>query len=402
MKTKKVKKSGYNSELRNPAKHIIKFDKWESMSGKEFHSFRSMVTDFYYQSSNEKDLIELVWLWMKENKYSKEDIAAAKRVTSVTRIMPNHGVLCKLLKSGCPDYNEKHNQYWESLKGTRGSMKPISWHIKDAVDKAIIDGRDIQVVVSINDEVKTTPTVSIKERMENQLESILCSFESFVDDWLDGKSINDFDPYKEMLSYEPAIKALHAKIIRDTFATQYEEAKELLTKENDDLNEAYSHLSLKKKKEFLSIYEKIDSACDMIIRSNKSVRTPKTAKAVSKEKIVSKIKFKDKDVDFNLVSINPINIVGATELWVYNTKYRKLGRYIADEMLQTLSVKGSTITGFNTSTSVQKTLRKPEEQLKQFTSSSKPALRKFLTDIKSKDQLLTGRINGETILLKVI
>jgi hypothetical protein len=397
---KKVKKSSYNSEIRNPAKHLMKFDKWESMSGKDFHHRRSMITDFYYQNSNDKDLLELVWVWMKEAKYSKEDIAAAKRATGEGRIFPNIGVLCKLLKSGCPDYNPVHNEYWESLKGTRGSIKPLSYHIKFAVDKAVEVGHTIKEVIEVDFEVK--PTVSVKDRMENQLEDILSSFESYVDDWMDGKSINDFDPYKEMLSYEPKIKPAHAKIIRNAFANQYAEAKELLSKEDEDLNEGYSHLSQKQKKEFVAIYEKIDSACDMIIRSTKATRTPRTAKAVSKEKIVSRLKFKDKDVEYNLVSINPIEIIGATEVWVYNTKYRKLGRYVADDMIKTLSVKGSTITGFNTSTSVQKTLRKPAEQLKQFATSNKVALRKFLDDIKSKDQLLTGRINSDTILLKVI
>lgn len=397
---KKVKKSTYNSEIRNPAKHLMKFDKWESMSGKDFHRFRSLTSDFYYQNSNDKDLLDLVWLWMKDAGYVKEDIASAKRATGGGRVFPNIGVLCKLLKSGCPDFSSDHNEYWLSLKGTRGAIKPLSTHIKIAVDKAIAIGQTIAEVV--DEDVVEKPTISVQDRMENQLESILSSFESYVDDWLDGKSINEFDPYKEMISYDPKIKPGHAKIIRNAFAAQYAEAKELLSKADDDLNEGYSHLSQKQKKEFVAIYEKIDSACDMIIRSNKTARVPRTAKAVSKEKIVSRLKFKDKDVEYNLVSVNPIDIVGATELWVYNTKYRKLGRYIADEMLQTLSVKGSTITGFNTSTSVQKTLRKPDEQLKQFATTNKVGLRKFLDDIKSKDQLLTGRINGETILLKVV
>ena len=46
-------------------------------------------------------------------------------------------------------------------------------------------------------------------------------------------------------------------------------------------------------------------------------------------------------------------------------------------------------------------MRKPEEQLKEFKNAGKVALRKFMEDIKTTDTKLNGRINAETILLKV-
>jgi hypothetical protein len=101
-----------------------------------------------------------------------------------------------------------------------------------------------------------------------------------------------------------------------------------------------------------------------------------------------------------LVSVNPTDIIGCGELWIFNTKTRKLGKYIAAEF-QTLGVKGTTITGFNENTSVQKTLRKPEEKLKEFKAAGKVQLRKFLDDINATDTKMNGRINEETILLKV-
>jgi hypothetical protein len=106
------------------------------------------------------------------------------------------------------------------------------------------------------------------------------------------------------------------------------------------------------------------------------------------------------DDKLKLVSINPTDLVGSKELWVFNTKTRKLGKYVAAEF-NDLGVKGTSITGFDEHKSVQKTLRKPEEQLKEFKSAGKVALRKFLEDIKAVDIKLNGRINEETILLKV-
>ena len=101
-----------------------------------------------------------------------------------------------------------------------------------------------------------------------------------------------------------------------------------------------------------------------------------------------------------LVSINPTDIIGAGELWIYNTKTRKLGKYIASEF-NTLNVKGTTIVNFDESKSVQKTIRKPEEKLKEFKAAGKIALRKFLDEINATDTKMNGRLNEDTILLKV-
>ena len=112
---------------------------------------------------------------------------------------------------------------------------------------------------------------------------------------------------------------------------------------------------------------------------------------------------------YSLASIDPTLIVGANELWVFNVKTRKLGKYIASNVDPKglardgtgLSVKGTTIIGFDETTSIQKTLRKPEDQLKEFKTSGKVALRTFLDDIKTTDTMLNGRCNPDTILLKV-
>ena len=66
-----------------------------------------------------------------------------------------------------------------------------------------------------------------------------------------------------------------------------------------------------------------------------------------------------------------------------------------------LGVKGTTITGFSENGSICKTLRKPEEKLKEFKAAGKVALRKFLDEINATDTKMNGRINEETVLPKV-
>ena len=121
------------------------------------------------------------------------------------------------------------------------------------------------------------------------------------------------------------------------------------------------------------------------------------------------MKYAKTDDKYQLASINPEDIIKANELWVFNTKTRKIGKYVADIIDPLgagregsgLSVKGTTITGFKETESIQKTLRKPEEQLKEFKTSGKVKLRTFLDDIKAVDIKLNGRINNDIILLKV-
>jgi hypothetical protein len=56
---------------------------------------------------------------------------------------------------------------------------------------------------------------------------------------------------------------------------------------------------------------------------------------------------------------------------------------------------------FDETKSVQKTLRKPEQQLIEFMKSGKVQLRAFLTNIKATETKLNGRINADVLLLKV-
>ena len=65
-----------------------------------------------------------------------------------------------------------------------------------------------------------------------------------------------------------------------------------------------------------------------------------------------------------------------------------------------VTVKGTTILGWDPKTSIGKTLRKPEPQLKEFMSGGKVAMRNFHKSIRGKEAILNGRINKDMILLK--
>jgi hypothetical protein len=151
---------------------------------------------------------------------------------------------------------------------------------------------------------------------------------------------------------------------------------------------------------FVKFFETMFSDLDAYANVKKAARATRKPKPKSADKLVSKLKFKPSDDRYKIVSIEPTTIVGATELWVFNTKNRKLGKYVAEEHTQ-FTVKGTTLLFFNEKLSTQKTLRKPEAQLKEFGKAGKIALRTYMSDIKATETKMNGRLNEHTVLLKV-
>jgi hypothetical protein len=195
-------------------------------------------------------------------------------------------------------------------------------------------------------------------------------------------------------------KAAHTRIIKGFYQRNLDELVEAATTKDEQLKEGYSHLTKAQLKKITAFYQEVISACDMLGQEAKVNRKPRAKKPTDKAKVVSKLKYKKTDEPLKLVSINPEDIIGSQELWIYNSKTRKLGKYVAEEFKE-LGVKGTTITGFSESKSIQKTLRKPDEKLKEFKAAGKVALRKFLDEINATDARMNGRLNEETVLLKV-
>ena len=117
--------------------------------------------------------------------------------------------------------------------------------------------------------------------------------------------------------------------------------------------------------------------------------------------LVAKMKYRPDWADLNINSIDPKGIIGASQLWVINAKTRNLSVYHAVDS-NGLSVRGSTITGFEEATSITKKVRKPREVLPQVLTLAKVPLRQVMKDLKTAETKANGRINADTILLRVL
>ena len=121
-------------------------------------------------------------------------------------------------------------------------------------------------------------------------------------------------------------KAAHTRIIKEFYSKDLAELEELASGAGDEqLKEGYSHRSRKQIKNLIAFYQEVMAACTMLGQEAKVNRKPRAKKAVPAEKIVAKLKYMKTNEPLKLVSINPADIIGVSELWIYNTKNRKLG-----------------------------------------------------------------------------
>ena len=367
-----------------------KWDGHETWDTNQFLRQFHIAMSWYRLESSGKELKPKVINWMSANGYTKDQIAEFKK-TKDNRCGTTVGAIAACLLKGMPPVRVDFNDGRSSAVWLGQSIAKIVSEGKDDTD----DSEEVEVkptgpVVSIQDRVREA-SYKMTEEIETAIEAFQTDPEAF-----DPKAFKVLNLLK---AYQA--KAAHARIIKDFYAKDLNELIEASSTKDEQLKEAYSHLSKVQLRKITAFYQEIVSACEMLAQEAKVNRKPKAKKAVPAEKIVGKLKYKKADEPLKLVSINPADILGAKELWTYNTKSRKLGKYLAADF-QELSVKGTTITGFNEATSVQKTLRKPADQIKEFKAAGKVALRKFLEDINAVDTRMNGRINEDIILLKIV
>lgn len=368
-----------------------KWDGHENMTADQFSKHFRTSMDYYRLESSGKDLKPKVINWMSANGYTK-DIIKAFKDTKDNRCSVTVGAIAANLINGMPvvraDFNEGRNT--------------ADW-LKQSIAKILDEGKNDEQEAE-EGVVEVKPTVaqpSIQERLREAAIRMTEEIEDAIEQFQQDPEAFDPKAFKMLnLLRGKQAKAAHARVIKDFYKRNYDELVEAATTKDEQLKEGYSHLSKANLKKITQFYSEVISACDMLAQEAKVNRAPRAKKPTDKSKLVAKMKYLKQDDKLKLVSANPIDIVGSQEVWVFNTKTRKLGKYIAKEYSE-LSVKGTTIVNFDENKSVQKTLRKPEEQLKEFKSAGKVALRKFLEDIKAVDIKLNGRINEDTVLLKI-
>lgn len=245
-------------------------------------------------------------------------------------------------------------------------------------------------------EVAKAPTnvISIQERMEEKAREHAGEFEGAIDEWIVTRGKSNFSAKNYLLKHEVASPI--AKRIGELFVGTAQELREALDGEDEQLTEGYSYLTRRELKKFAEFVEEIIADCQQQVQTAKANRAPRKRKAQPPSKIVAKMKYMKDFAEFDLKSIKPETIVGSSEVWVYNTKYRKVTVYKA--INDVLTVKGTTIIGFDVKESKTLMLRKPDAFFKGLTLGKRP-LNNAMKTLTTKATVPNGRVNEECILL---
>jgi hypothetical protein len=359
--------------------------KWDTeraraMTFEEFDHFMRKSLNYYNYFYSQKDLKKHVVAWMKEVKdFTPDEIRAFERAGDRTVSMTTCG-LVMAHRQGMP-LQERHIEFIDA-----NILESINSKSAEEVVEVVVEEKPQAYVPTIQDRLNEKTAETIGE-LEGHYDAFVrdprYSFKPY--DYLVANNV----PQSQLTKYEAVYQA------------RFDELKLAFEKSDEQLAEGYSHY---KAADFKRIFAFIDQILNDIIqyrglkKATKKIRAPKS---ISKEKVVSKLKYAREDKVLRLISIPPADIIGATELWVYNIKTRKLGKYVADSLKGPLNVKGTGIIGFDEHKSVTKTLRKPADTLKEFSKATKVQLRKFLDDIRATETKLNGRINSDVILLRV-
>ena len=361
------------------AKHTGLEPEWKEQPDDE-NRFSSLTRAFswYNYHYSKKDAKEMIANYLDHNDRKKDAKLIRGIPDSQIRITPAWVCRMNLMGLQLKEHEQTilHEQITEMLKAKQ----------------------EIKVVAT--EEETSQAKLTIQDHLREKASECAGELEGMFDDFITGgaKMTADFKPIALIRGMN--ISPQMIPHITSVWDLRLKEFNEVLEGNDEQLVEGYSHLSKAQLKQCVKFCETVLADCQSYIAIKKVERKPRAKKAVSPEKTASKFKFLREFTELNLKSEAAAKLVGASEAWLYDTAKRKLIHVMADAHVGTFTIKGSAVIAFDALTTVQKTLRKPAEQLKSVMSVGKPAARKAFENIKATETKWNGRGNENLVILK--
>lgn len=248
-----------------------------------------------------------------------------------------------------------------------------------------------------------TETVSVRDRIVAKANAVLTELEPVLDAVLEGVLSKSKDnPLKAWLQSQQLNRPT-IMIVKERLSRTHGEMSIALDGSDPDYVEGYSYLNRRQLKTLVGIFEDGISSLDNALGVLRASRKPRKRKAKSADALVKGLKYSARNSEHGVDSVRPEVIIGSQGLLVFNTKTNKATVFIAAVPKDGLSVKGSTVTGWDTEKSFEKAVRKPQEFLKNGGGCRKTfaSAVRYLNGIKTKAKGANGRVNAHCLLLQV-
>jgi hypothetical protein len=324
--------------------------------------------NWYQNNKDNKDAIRYIAEYLKKNKI-KGRLDTNKTFSTVA-------FLCRIVSNGAV----------------------VSDEIRKSIDTRLREVITTTEPTKIVEDAPTKLVVSIQDRVAEKVSEIIGELEGSIDDLVLSGFKTEPSPYGIM---HDKAKAMHAVKIIEWAKKRRQEFDEVVDTEDKELREGYSNFTKTQLKKIVSYCDTIITDAGKISGESKANRKPRKRKTKTPDQLVAKVKFCVESTEYKIKSELPKNIIGAIQIWVFNEKTRKLGVYNALDS-EGFGVKGTSLTNFSEMKSVQKTLRKPEAILPDVVKGGKVFLRNAMDSVNAKATALTGRLNDDTLLVKII
>ena len=312
---------------------------------------------------------------------SKSEMTSILRHPEYKFTMPTHYIAAAFWKMRDLPCDEREMMYIAGLDRYVGDLR-ASTEVESKSDEVVVKKRVL------------TPAEMLKRKINR---TIMVDLDALEDAWIEGET-KSLDLYNAFRVHD--LKGSACATVRpviEGWLSDYSDAK---NKSCDQAVEGYAHLTTQELTRRIKECEQMLADLDSIAQSSKAQRTVKTKKPKSVTSQTRNLKYLKESNEFKLTSINPISVVGAMRLLTFNIKTRTLTEYISEHP-DGFEVSGTSLKRFDADLSRSKKLRKPEEFLPMAQKKTPKQFSKEFDALTTKAGVPNGRINADTILLKV-
>ena len=353
------------------------------------NGFQSTLQYFQYDVEK-KQVGDIVKTYVKNN-YSKSDARCILAHPDWKLSTYSH--------YGCVAYWLNTNQEIHCKKMSQSILDQYVKSFEIYLSKLIKPGKILLEEKKLKEKEKGNVIVlSPQQRLQKKIgDTIIQDLLELEDQWINGKETS-LDVYEQFKLYGLSGSAtLPVQVMIEGWLLDYEDA---FYKRCDQAVEGYSHLNRSELNRRINECLSMINDLAKIKLATKAMRKVKIKKVKSADKQVKNLNYKKEDNNFKIVSINPIQIIGSVMLYTFNTKYKVLTQYVTQAGTG-FEISGSTIKNFSKEDSRSIKLRKPDEILPIIMSKSQTQINKEWDKLTTKTFKPNGRLNKETILLRV-
>ena len=355
------------------------------LSGVPIDKGFTAVLAYFHLEVDRKDLISTMKTYIKQN-VDKQDAQYILANPEYRFWSMSHYCATAFWINGGITHDEKSSRYAEGLyKYVTGLIESGRELYFEKQAKA----KDSANVVSL------TP----QQRLQRKISStIMQDLSDLEDAWLEGEKA-ELDVYQQFKKHGLAgSAAAPVRQVIEGWLLDYEDAYH---KRCNDAVEGYAHLKRPELNRRIKVCQSMLEDCDRIRSAAKATRATRVKQPKAADKQVAKVQYKKEDTEFKLVSIPPIKIIGGTRLYTFNTKNRMLTEFITQDV-KGFEISGTSIKNLDKVNSRSVKLRKPELFIPIVLGKTPNQIDKEWKTLTTKTTIPNGRLNGDTILLRVM